>query len=80
MLVEFCEQSKEVHQLDRTKEINCVGNDDQKFREQELSFFEYVVNIFFTPFCDVFKDLNYLCIQHEKNVQFLNSKQKIFGN
>jgi len=80
VLVEFCEQSKEVHQLDRTKEINCVGNDDQKFREQELSFFEYVVNIFFTPFCDVFKDLNYLCIQHEKNVQFLNSKQKIFGN
>ena len=80
VLVEFCEQSKEVHQLDKTKEINCVGNDDQKFREQELSFFEYVVDIFFTPFCDVFKGLNYLCIQHEKNVQFLNSTKKIFDD
>ena len=80
VLVEFCEQSKEVHQLDKTKEINCVGNDDQKFREQELSFFEYVVDIFFRPFCDVFKGLNYLCIQHEKNVQFLNSTKKIFDD
>jgi len=77
VLVEFCNQSKEVHQLDKTKEINCVGNDDQKFREEEFSFFEYVVDIFFTPFCDVFKDLNYLCINHEKNKQFLKDAEKI---
>ena len=39
VLIEFCEQSKEVHSLDETKKINCVGNYDKKFRENELSFF-----------------------------------------
>ena len=39
VLIEFCEQSKEVHSLDETKQINCVGNYDKKFRENELSFF-----------------------------------------
>ena len=80
VLDEFCEQSKEVHQFDKTKEINCVKNDSQKFREEELSFFEFVVDIFFTPFCDVFKDLNYLCINHEKNIQILKNTEKIFDN
>ena len=80
VLDEFCEQSKEVHQFDKTKEINCFENDSQKFREEELSFFEFVVDIFFTPFCDVFKDLNYLCINHEKNIQILKNTEKIFDN
>ena len=77
VLIEFCEQSKEVHSLDETKQINCVGNDDKKFRENELSFFDNVVNIFFEPFCEVFEYLNYLCIQHEYNKKYLLENEVI---
>ena len=77
VLIEFCEQSKEVHSLDETKQINCVGNDDKKFRENELSFFSNVVNIFFEPFCEVFEYLNYLCIQHEYNKKYLLENEVI---
>ena len=76
-LIEFCEQSKEVHSLDETKQINCVGNDDKKFRENELSFFDNVVNIFFEPFCEVFEYLNYLCIQLEYNKKYLLENEVI---
>ena len=77
VLIEFCEQSKEVHSLDETKQINCVGNDDKKFRENELSFFDNVVNIFFEPFCEVFEYLNYLCIHHEYNKKYLLENEVI---
>ena len=77
VLLEFCEQSKEVHSLDETKEINCVGNDDKKFRENELSFFNNVVQVFFKPFCEVFEYLNYLCINHEYNKKYLLENEKI---
>ena len=77
VLIEFCEQSKEVHSLDETKQINCVGNDDKKFRENELSFFSNVVNIFFEPFCEVFEYLNYLCIQQEYNKKYLLENEVI---
>ena len=63
---EFCEQSIEIHSIDKTKEINCVGNDDTKFKESELSFFKYVIDIFYLPFCGVFEQLNYLCENIEK--------------
>ena len=77
VLIEFCEQSKEVHSLDASKDINCVGNDEKKFRESELSFFANIVDIFFKPFCEVFDYLNYLCINDEKNKKILEGDEKI---
>ena len=74
---EFCEQSKEIHSIDQTKEIDCVGNDDKKFKESELSFINYVVDVFFKPFCDVFEQLNYLCENYEKNKMLMESNEKI---
>ena len=74
---EFCEQSKEIHSIDQTKEIDCVGNDDKKFKESELSFINYVVDVFFKPFCNVFEQLNYLCENYEKNKMLMESNEKI---
>ena len=80
---EFCEQSIEIHSIDKTKEINCVGNDDTKFKESELSFFKYVIDIFYLPFCGVFEQLNYLCENIEKNKILMERNETIhtvYGN
>ena len=80
---EFCEQSIEIHSIDETKEINCVGNDDTKFKESELSFFKYVIDIFYLPFCGVFEQLNYLCENIEKNKILMERNETIhtlYGN
>ena len=74
---EFWEQSKEIHFLDESKEINCVGNDEKKFRESELSFCKNIVEVFFKPFCQVFESLNYLCENYEKNNLFLEESEII---
>ena len=58
---ELCLQSKEINSIDKTKEIDCIGKDEKKFRNSQLQFFEYVVEVFFRPFCEVFGNLNYLC-------------------
>ena len=70
---EFCEQSNEIHSLDETKEIYCVGNDNKKFKESQLSFFINIVEVFFKPFCEVFNSLNYLCENYENNKLFLEN-------
>ena len=74
---EFCEQSIEIHSIDETKEINCVGNDDTKFKESESSFFKYVIDIFYLPFCGVFEQLNYLCENIEKNKILMERNETI---
>ena len=47
---EFCEQSKEIHSIDQTKEIDCVGNDDKKFKNQIylllIMLLMYFLNLF----------------------------------
>lgn len=74
---ERCEQSKEIHSIDQTKEINCIGKDEEKYRESVNKFFENIGDIFFIPFCEVFSNLNYLCEYYEKNKKFFQGKEKI---
>ena len=74
---EFCEQSKEIHSLDETKEINCVGNDIKKIKESELSFIKNIVEVFFKPFCEVFKNLYYLCENYENIKLYLEESEII---
>ena len=74
---EFCEQSKEIHFFDETKDINCIGDDEKKFREIELSFFKNIIEIFFKPFWEVFQGLKYLCENYEKNKLFLEESEII---
>ena len=75
--LEFCEQSKEIHSFDETKEIICVGDDDQKFRELQKPFFENIIEVFFFPFCDVFDNLNYLCDNYKKNKELIEGIDNI---
>ena len=74
---EICEQSKEIHSFDKTKEIICVENDDKKFRDSGLLFFKNVIEIFFIPFCEIFEHLNYLCENYENNKKMLEGNEKI---
>lgn len=75
---ELCLQSKEINSIDKTKEIDCIGKDEKKFRNSQLQFFENVVEVFFRPFCEVFGNLNYLCSNYEKNKQLLKGNEQLF--
>jgi len=74
---ESCQQSIEIHSIDKSKEINCIGNDDEKFRLSLKKFFESIGDVYFISFCDVFNNLKYLCQNYENNKQFIEGKEKI---
>ena len=74
---ESCLQSIEIHSIDKSKEINCIGNDDEKFRLSLKKFFESIGDIYFISFCEVFNNLKYLCQNYENNKQFIEGKEKI---
>ena len=74
---ESCLQSIEIHSIDSSKEIDCIGNDDEKFRLSLKKFFESIGDIYFISFCDVFNNLKYLCQNYENNKKFIEGKEKI---
>jgi len=74
---ESCLQNIEIHSIDSSKEINCIGNDDEKFRLSLKKFFESIGDIYFISFCEVFNNLKYLCQNYENNKKFIESKEKI---
>lgn len=75
---ENCLEGIEIHSFDETKEINCVLDDEQKYKKSELQFFEYIIEAFFRPFCEVFDYLDYLCVNYDKNKAMLEGNEKIF--
>ena len=76
---EICFESIEINSFDETKDINCIGDDEDKFRKSQLQFFENIIEVFFRPLCEVFDYLNYLCFNYDKNKAMLEGKEKIFN-
>ena len=71
--LEFCEQSKEIHSIDETQEINCPENDTKITTKSKSDnpFFKNVIEVFFFPFCEVFGNLNYICNNYQKIKKFV---------